>query len=263
MALTEDDSLHDVKEFFLAKLQFAERVGEVLRRAFDEAIMGPQRGHFELAQLNPTEKAYIGLRIQLLFEGEFELAKGDVMDFRISGHEVDMKFSLTGNWTIPPEAIDQLCLLVSADEDKAEFSVGLMRMSRERLRPRPNRDRKCGVSAAGKAQIRWLVLGAKMPPNFFLGLKRETLDQILHESSGQRRVTELFRVVQNRIIPRIVIPTLALQDDPMKRARDARKQLKPEGISVLCGAYLDQREQAAKAGYQLSPRQWLSIRVRD
>jgi hypothetical protein len=51
----------------------------------------------------------------------------------------------------------------------------------------------------------------------------------------------LFRSVQNQKIPRIAIPSLALQDDPMKRARDARKNLKNDRILILCGRFRDQR----------------------
>ena len=221
--------------------------------------MGPRRGRFVLSDLDPTEKAYIGLRVQLLLQGEFELPKGARLDCKIEGHEVDIKFALTRTWTIPPEAKDELCLLVKANEPSARFSIGLMRMTSARLTRKENRDRKVGVSAAGKKEISWLVKDAAMPSNFFLELGQDVLNHILEQRAGQARIDELFRSVQNRRIPRIAIASLALQDDPMKRVRDARKRLKSEHILVLGGRY--QAEQARELGFLLSSREWLSMSV--
>src|SRR4051812_18145145 len=51
--------------------------------------------------------------------------------------------------------------------------------------------------------------------------------------SGQKRVDQLFRDVQGRIVGRQVVLTVAQQDDAPKRARAARLDLQPEGILVL------------------------------
>jgi len=192
-------------------------------------------------------------------QGEFELAKGEKLDCDIEGHEVDIKFALTSTWTIPPEAENELCLLVSGDEVAARFSVGIMRITSSRLRPKANRDGKRGISAAGKRSISWLIENAPMPANFFLGVDPMILKQILHKRAGQARIDELFRRIQSRRIPRIAICSLALQDDPMKRARDARKHLKDDRILVLCGRY--DREKALQFDFDLSPREWLSVQV--
>ena len=63
-----DPALEDVSTFLLTRPDFAVRTGEVIRRAFDEATMGARRGLFAISELNPTEKAYIGLRVQLLLQ---------------------------------------------------------------------------------------------------------------------------------------------------------------------------------------------------
>ena len=80
-----DPPLEQVSDFFNEVKDFSERAGELIRRSFDEAIMGPRRGRFVLSDLDPTEKAYIGLRVQLLFQGEFELPKGTKLDCKING----------------------------------------------------------------------------------------------------------------------------------------------------------------------------------
>jgi hypothetical protein len=258
---SEDTPLEKVSAFLSAQLDFEERAGEVIRRSFDEAIMGPHRGRFAISELDPTEKAYIGLRVQLLLQGEFELSKGTKLDCEIAGHDVDIKFALTRTWTIPPEAENELCLLIKADEVSARFSVGLMRITSSRLTAKANRDGKHGVSAAGKKEILWLLQDAPMPRNFFLEMDPSLLKQILQQRPGQARINELFRTVQNQIIPRIAIFSLALQDDPMKRARDARKHLLRDHILVLCGRY--QWKQAHELGFDLSSREWLSVKVDD
>jgi hypothetical protein len=232
----------------------------VIRRAFDEAIMGPSRGRFAVAQLDKTEKAYIGLRVQLLLQGELSLEGGKKLDCLIEGHEVDIKFTLGSTWTIPIEARGELCLVINADEARARFSIGLLRMKPDVLNHGKNRDEKTTVSAAGREEVHWLAEDASMPPNFFLQMNQADLQCIRQRRAGQGRIDELFRRVQKRVIPRITICTLALQDDPMKRARDARKHLRAEGIIVLCGAFKAQAADAKRNGFDLARDEWLSLK---
>ena len=51
--------------------------------------------------------------------------------------------------------------------------------------------------------------------------------------SGQARINELLRRVNLKILRRSVILTVAQQEDSMKRPRDARTHLQPEGILVF------------------------------
>ena len=47
----------------------------------------------------------------------------------VADHEVDFKWSATGSWMIPTEAVGELCLLLCGDEVGGTFSVGLFRCS--------------------------------------------------------------------------------------------------------------------------------------
>jgi Restriction endonuclease NaeI len=68
---------------------------------------------------------------------------------------------------IPTEAVDELCLLIATRASvPLVFVVGLLRCAEERLTLRGNQDQKRTLSAAGKQQIRWLVRGGVLPPNF-------------------------------------------------------------------------------------------------
>jgi Restriction endonuclease NaeI len=82
---------------------------------------------------------------------------------QLAGCEVDIKFTIRKNWTIPPEARGQLCLLIRADDGNGTYSAGLLRMNDGFLNPGKNRDAKCTVSAAGRSNILWLIQNAHLP----------------------------------------------------------------------------------------------------
>lgn len=228
-----DSELGAVLDFFLRRQGFEQQAAEVLRRALDEVIDGIRTGRWSVASLEKTEKTYIGTKVEILLKFEFELADGDRLDTRIEGAEVDIKCTVLKDWMIPQEAINELCLLVRIDDEKSKFWIGLIRADPQNLRTGQNRDRKVSISADGKMNIRWIVEAGELPKNFLATLSPEILSKVMGHRSGQGRIDELLRLVQGRIIPRVAIETVARQKDPMKRARDARINLRAEGILVL------------------------------
>ena len=229
-----DPQLAKVLEYFLRFNGFEHQAAQTLRRALDEVIDGMRTGRWSVDSLEKTEKTYIGTKVEILFKFEFELESGSKLDFVIEGSEVDIKCTVLRDWMIPQEAIGELCLLVKIDDAKSKFSIGLIRADPEVLRTGKNRDRKSSISAEGKKSVRWLVEDGGLPVNFLATLESEVRLKIFqHESSGQKRVNELFRLVQRRLIPRVALETVARQKDPMKRVRDARKALAKEGILIL------------------------------
>lgn len=80
---------------------------------------------------------------------------------------------------------------------------------------------------------RWRGLQTGRPPNLQLQLGGEVRLRGTFPKSGQKRVDQLFRDVQGRIVGRQVVLTVAQEDDAPKRARAARLDLQPEGILVL------------------------------
>jgi hypothetical protein len=93
--------------------------------------------------------------------------------------------------------------------------------------------------AHGMAKIRWLHRNAELPENLLLHISDDARDAIFEaggtRDSGQQRINMLFRLVQQRLVNRASVETVARQKDPMKRARDARleRHLGREGILVL------------------------------
>ena len=157
------------------------------------------------------------------------------MDYLVDGQEVDAKWSMKSRgWMIPTEAVGELCLCITADDDHSTFSVGIVRADEVHLGTSANKDKKRRFNDQGMAAMAWLAYSGNLPENLLLHLGEETRSAILdYGLSGQQRVNQLFRRVHNRVVRREVVLTVAKQHDGPKRVRDARKALQPEGIIVL------------------------------
>lgn len=252
-----------VVNWFRSKDDLEKRFGIAIRRSLDEVLDGQRTGRYRLDQLSKVEKTYIGTKVEILVQAEFRLQSGELMDYSIAGQEVDAKWSKRyGGWMIPREAVGQLCLCLTADDDKSVFSVGVVRASDHLLKTSRNQDRKRQLNDAGKAAIVWLAERASLPENLLLHLGPTTREHILAKHlSGQGRVTEMFRLVRGRPVNREVVLTVARQEDGPKRVRDARNHLRPEGILIL-GHQKSHREIAE--AFQLpvpSKGTWVSCRV--
>lgn len=219
----------------------SERFNRVIRRTYDQLYDGQHTGHFAWTHLLKTEKTHFGTLVEINVQREFRFADGNVLDFLIEGVEVDCKYSQSaGGWMLPPEAVGQICLVITSSDAKSEFSVGLVRASAELLNLGANRDAKVTLNASGRALIRWLHLHRPLTENLLLHLPDDIRYEVVGRHPGERwgqwRVNALFRLVQQRVVTRTVVATVAQQDDYMKRVRyngGARSHLRPEGIVIL------------------------------
>jgi Restriction endonuclease NaeI len=240
------------------------KTARVLRETLDQLYDGQRTGRFRWNQLHKTEKTHCGTLVEINLQRHFLFADGDLLDYKIAGIEVDCKYSQTiGAWMIPPEAIDKLCLLVSADDATGLWYMGLVRATRDKLRVGTNRDLKSSLSAGGQSQIHWLFHGAELPPNVLLRMDPKVVDGILSHKSGVKRLNELFRQALGKRVTRGVIATVARQDDYMKRIREnggARSELRPEGIVIL-GQFKSHAQIAEDLGVDI-PQAGESVAVR-
>jgi hypothetical protein len=221
-----------------------DQVATVLRDTLDQLYDGQRTGRWKYDQLHKTEKTYMGTLVEINLHRQFGFDDGDATDYRIAGIEVDCKYSMAyGGWELPPEAIDHLCLLITANDETSSWSAGLIRVREQILRARPNRDSKRQLSTAGRTHVRqlWPRRG-RLAENLFLHMDPRIRERVFSATAsrgvqhGQARTNELFRSVQRRIIRRAEVATVAQQDDFMKRARGnggARTALRSEGILVL------------------------------
>jgi hypothetical protein len=245
VASDDADAELDAVEMELYRLDSTgEQVAAVLRDTLDQLYDGQRTGRWKYDQLHKTEKTYMGTLVEINLHRRFSFADGDATDYRIANIEVDCKYSMTyGGWELPPEAIDHLCLLITANDEASSWSAGLIRVREEYLRDRRNRDSKRQLSAAARSHIKklWPRHG-RLAENIFLHMDPRDRERIFSANArrgtqhGQAKTNELFRTVQRRIIRRAELATVAQQDDFMKRARGnggARTQLRAEGILVL------------------------------
>jgi hypothetical protein len=241
------------------------RSAKVFRQTFDQLYDGQRTGRFRVDQLFKTEKTHFGTLIEINLQRAFRFADGNLLDFRIVGHEVDCKYSHTGAWMLPPESFEQLVLVAQADDMKSVWSLGIVRATLPNRRLSENRDKKTGLNSIGRANVAWIHRDAAMQPNALAQLPPEAVSRIFASSSGQQRINELFRVATNRRLSRSIIATVAQQDDFMKRVREnggAREKLRPEGILILGGDYSAQRHIASSLAITVpEPGEFVSVRV--
>ena len=230
-----DTSLARAVDWFRSQSRMVERFGAAIRQSFDEVFDGQRTGRYSLNELSKVEKTYIGTKVEILIQDEFGLQRGRRMDYLVDGQEVDAKWSMRSRgWMIPTEAVGELCLCLTADDNRSTFSVGIVRADEANLRTSENQDKKRYFNDDGIAAMTWLANPGNLPENLLLHLSEETRSAILdYDLRGQQRVNQLFRRVHNKVVRREVVLTVAQQDDGPKRVRDARKLLQPEGIIVL------------------------------
>ncbi|WP_374774178.1 NaeI family type II restriction endonuclease [Streptomyces sp. NBC_01310] len=266
--LHNDPELAAVYERLLRLDPAGERFSTVLRDTIDQLLNGEVTGRYDWKSLFKTEKTHAGTLVEINLQREFAFDDGTDMDYKIAGVEVDCKYSQQfGGWMIPPEAVGHLCLLVWADDYQSRWSAGLLRIKEEWLNRGNNRDMKLTVKAEHRNKILWLFHQAALPENVLLHLSEGTRDAVLSFSSGQKRVNELFRRVQNRRIGRGVVRTVAQQSDYMARVREAkgraRTVLREEGI-LIPGHYSSHQSVARALGAEVPrPGELVSFRVAE
>lgn len=217
---------------------FAERLKSFFRSAIDEVIDTARTGRFFLSDLEKTEKTYLGTKFEILLRDWLQVPPGIILDLSINDREVDVKSTTGGGWgwMIPPEAIDRLCILLRVNEVDSTCAVGLVRARGSYLNPGKNRDAKGTFSAAARSNIWWMVQGFAYTPNFWTLIDQTVRERIMAQKGGKKRLAEMFESCLETPVSRVLIASIAAQDDFMRRIRrggGARDILAPKGIAVL------------------------------
>ncbi|MDT0180215.1 NaeI family type II restriction endonuclease [Microbacterium sp. ARD31] len=278
--------LAPIVDWFTREEHARDRFRWVLRDTLDELMDGQRTGRWAYQHLSKTEKTHLGTAVEVNLTREFDFADGAHLDWKIAGLDIDCKFSKDlGKWEIPMEMYlcdahgdlqgkaDSPALLTWLNDDTGEWAAGLVTITDDRLRwtmkdgapaRAYNRDNKRKLADAARNNIYWLWGGVQkdLPPNLLRTLSNGDRDRIFaNADSGQARVNELFRTVPTTVIGRRTVLTVAQQDDAPKRARDARIQLRDEGILIL-GHQKSHGRIAADLHLPAPQRgEWMSIRV--
>ncbi|UGT66109.1 restriction endonuclease [Nocardia gipuzkoensis] len=282
--------LESLVNWFEGQPDARERFRWALRDSLDECLDGQRTGRWAYQHLTKTEKTYLGTAVEVNLTKEFEIENGADLDWQVLGIDLDCKFSKdAGSWEIPMEMYlcpdhgdrsgkaDHPALLVWFNDNTGHWAAGMVKVTDDRLRwkvakegepPKRayNRDNKRKFADHTFTGIYWLWGGLQrdLPSNLLLGLADDARSRIFADAkSGQKRVNQLFREVQGRIVGRQTVLTVAQQDDAPKRARDARIQLRTEGIIVL--GHQDMHPKIARALNITVPvkGEWIAVRLKS
>ncbi|WP_306148916.1 MULTISPECIES: NaeI family type II restriction endonuclease [unclassified Roseibium] len=217
----------------------AQKIPLMLRECIDAVIETPRTGRRSYDELEKTEKIYIGTRVEIMLRSILKLPKGK-LDTVICGYDVDIKNTMKTDWEIPREAIGHPLILVAADEQKAQCYLGLIIARPEYLNPGRNHDKKRKFKASEWENIFWLLKNHPYPPNFWRTVPSDKIERIFAGSTGNQRVTTLFREVLGVVITRDVVDAVGMQLDNTRRLRaddgkGTRDDLAKEGIALLSG----------------------------
>lgn len=252
--LVDNVERDEERDLVLEKWRFADpgnlRAADVIRATFDQLYDGLHTGRYRWEQLYKTEKTHFGTLFEINLRREFRdvIQDGLEMDYLVGGVEIDCKYSQKdGGWMIPPEAVNHLLLVATANDAIGVWSLGVVRARPGFLRSSSNRDGKTQLNPEGRRAVAWLARQQSLPPNVLISLPQDIVDRIFSRRSGQARINELLRVVTNRRIGRNTIATVAQQEDYMKRIRyngGARSALEAEGFIIPGGDYQSHRQVA-------------------
>ncbi|WP_350003821.1 NaeI family type II restriction endonuclease [Pseudarthrobacter sp. WHRI 8279] len=243
----QDPEIHLIKGLIQAADPEGARCGSAIRNALDQAYDGRRTGRWDLSQLTKAESAHIGPLIEVWLQRVLNLDDGITTSLQVAGSDVACTWSerLDG-WTLErpvPEQREVPYLVMWANEETSRFSLGILRpgpdsrgvASMDRGRPR--------LSQVAIDQILWVFDGCALPANVLVK-HPETAMLAVSQSSGQKAVNMLFRHLQGELVQHSAVETVAQQIDSSKRVREAREQLRNEGI-VIFGHYHPQPEIAA------------------
>lgn len=227
----------------------------LVRDAVDFVLDPVRTARTRVSELDNVEKTFIGLKLEHFVRDMLDVPKG-VRDLIVAGMDVDIKNTVRSNWSIPQETYrsSEPCLLMAVDDKKCTCSLGLIVAKVEYLhRGKGNRDTKKGVSKVGFANILWLVADVPFPSSRFSGLDMDRFRELRKTiRGGNERAAQFWRENLRHVVHRDVMETLLFdQSDPMKRLRvrgGAPDTLGPEGIAILIGYFIAERELATKLG---------------
>ncbi|MFF5705466.1 NaeI family type II restriction endonuclease [Streptomyces sp. NPDC012794] len=238
-----------------------------IANAVDYVLDGARTGRYSLLapDVHPGERASVGAKLEYEVLRSFGLPKEAPLDTLIEKVPVDIKATVGANWAIPSEAHCQLCICTQIQLGKSRHRSWLVRAHRSWLyRGKGNKDGKRGLAVDARAL--WsipLYDWTPLPVNPLTLLTPEQAGRVLAKRPGQeQRFTMMFRYLEGHIIPRSVISTVgAGKLDPLRRARNIRRHLARDGLTLLCGKWRDQQDLAAAHKITLGPEDWVALRL--
>ncbi|MEU8764248.1 NaeI family type II restriction endonuclease [Streptomyces sp. NPDC048659] len=147
-----------------------------------------------------------------------------------------VRFSFRRDWRgFRPENAGGVFLLVGADDARARWSAGLLRLRPEHLAPGDPQTGLVLTQEALRGAVLWLHREAPLPENVLLGLDPETRDGILAEPDDVARTAALFRSVTRRRVAASTLRAFVRAKEEDRTVRLAGGALREEGLLLLRG----------------------------
>jgi hypothetical protein len=186
---------------------------EGVSQAVDEVVDPVRSGRWTVSQLERPEKKTIGTRVENVLRMALGLPRAAHLDVVVDGTNVDIKFTVNNNWSVPPEAVGELCLLTRFNVQQVTVSAGLLRTTDLNLNEGRNRDQKRSVSRQGRDSIRWIIRDEHPRGSVvgFLGaIDDETRARLTDPAAGaEERLNRLFLTFKYVPIAEVVVEAIA------------------------------------------------------
>lgn len=263
-----DDPVNDDELLRVHRWLSGRPITELLRTAADDAVKyvldGARTWRFDLmdAAVDSDERSSVGTKLQYHVISQLGLKKEPPLDTTIVGVAVEIKGTTRTTWMIPREGQCAVTLLIRIDARRHEFDARLMRTHRAWLTGgKGNQDLKRSPRAeAVRRYALVLVPTTPLPPEPLRRLTRQQLDLVFGVGGLRRRLVALFEALPEVVIPRGSIAVVgAGLLDPMKRAREAKVDLRAHGLIVLVGTWPHERALASEMGFDISGEAWVAI----
>lgn len=143
--------------------KFKKKISILLRKAMDEVIDSARTNRFTLDETKINERIYLGTKVRVQLRNCLKLSKGKMPDLGSGENEVGIQSTIRKTWSIPPEIVGNLCLLVKSDEKRAVCSIGAMVIRNKVLNTTKQSSGRRMISNTGIANIHWILKDEPIP----------------------------------------------------------------------------------------------------
>jgi hypothetical protein len=98
----------------------------IARQAIEEVIDWPRTGREKIGELNRTERAYLGTRLEIIFKYWLGVADGKILDVEIDGIEVGVKNVFGTECWISNLRLGQPLLVIQTDLANSRVSLAVL-----------------------------------------------------------------------------------------------------------------------------------------